>query len=642
MSSTASNASFSEDDASAPGDDDLPDLAAAEAVAAAAAAADARYAEFERRTARTLVLKGHTDAVLCLAALAGDRLASGSLDKSIHIWSLADGPQLTVLEEHTSWVRCLAVLDGGRLASGSWDSSIIIWDLATNPPAWSHKLGEHAGPVTCLAALAEDRLASGSADHSIIIWDLASNPPAWLHKLAKHAGAVFCLAALGGDRLASGSKSIIIWDLASNPPAALHELKGHTDAVFCLAALADGRLLASGSRDNSIIIWNLADSAQLATLEGHTNWVECLAALADGRLASGSSDKSIIIWNVEDGKQLFKLEGHTGIVWSLAALDCGRLASGSFDETIRIRPLAKLADLAACGSTFEFEKVARSHRDKNCLGDLFDAAVVQSEENMGGSSSAAIRQAHVFDAIAKVINAGTDQDEAICSLVPSVHALVRDDALLPDMYRRGVSNAAIQELAQTALFRVVLDAKFAEGPVFVLYIELFLFVVLGCCFTRVVAFDVLGVSKWFAAEKIVEIVFAFLILTWFSGREVYQMWITRAIELATPENPFIDWDGGDKVEGLAKYALLIPRLLVGFVVCLPLLPVYLVIFGLACAGKKYDWIKAIRSVPSPRVTSSPIDIHAGLRGRSQETSQGPRCRLGCRLDTCPLVGCCAK
>ena len=267
---------------------------------------------------------------------------------------------------------------------------------------------------------------------------------------------------------------------------------------------------------------------------------------------------------------------------------------------------------------------------------------MQSEENMGGSSSAAIRQAHVFDAIAKVINAGTDQDEAICSLVPSVHALVRDDALLPDMYRRGVSNAAIQELAQTALFRVVLDAKFAEGPVFVLYIELFLFVVLGCCFTRVVAFDVLGVSKWFAAEKIVEIVFAFLILAWFSGREVYQMWITRAIELATPENPFIDWDGGDKVEGLAKYALLIPRLLVGFVVCLPLLPVYLVIFGLACAGKKYDWIKAIRSVPSPRVTSSPIDIHAGLRGRSQETSQGPRCRLGCRLDTCPLVGCCAK
>ena len=57
------------------------------------------------------------------------------------------------------------------------------------------------------------------------------------------------------------------------------------------------------------------------------------------------------------------------------------------------------------------------------------------------------RQALVFDALAKVANEDADPSAMIDSLAPSVLQLVRDDALLPDMYRRGVSTAAIQELA---------------------------------------------------------------------------------------------------------------------------------------------------------------------------------------------------
>ena len=71
-----------------------------------------------------------------------------------------------------------------------------------------------------------------------------------------------------------------------------------------------------------------APSRRSLVLKGHTNDVNCLAALAGGRLASGSDDKSIIIWNLADGAQLAKLEGHTDTVFALAALADGRLASG--------------------------------------------------------------------------------------------------------------------------------------------------------------------------------------------------------------------------------------------------------------------------------------------------------------------------
>ena len=55
-------------------------------------------AEESRMSARTLVLKGHSDPVSCLAALDGGLLASGSWDNSVVIWSLADGSQLAKLE----------------------------------------------------------------------------------------------------------------------------------------------------------------------------------------------------------------------------------------------------------------------------------------------------------------------------------------------------------------------------------------------------------------------------------------------------------------------------------------------------------------------------------------------------------------
>ena len=521
-------------------------------------------AEEESATARTLVLKGHSDPVSCLAALDGGRLASGSWDNSVVIWS-QDGTQLAKLEGHRRAVWSLAALDRDRLASGSWDNSVIIWSFEDGKQLF--KLQGHTRPVWSLVALDGGRLASGGGDASIIIWNLADGKQ--LTRLEGHTSYVQCLAVLDGDRLASGSRdrSIIVWNLADG--TRLSTLEGHTSAVLCLAVLADGRL-ASGGGDSSIILWNPADGAQLATLEGHTGSVQCLTTLDGDRLASGGDDTSIIIWDLADGRQLTKHEGHTAMVRCLATLDGAALASGGSDETIRIRPVLHPAAyrFTACASAeyraFEFEDVARSCRKEGCLGDLFEAAAVQQfDEHIGGlSASASIaRQAHVFDALAKVANEDAGfRSQMIDSLAPSVLELVRDDSLLPDMYRRGVSNAAIQELAPSPLFRVVLDAKFAAGPKFVLYFELVIFIVLGFCFTRVAPYQVFARGeKWFPSEKIVEIVVAFVTLSYFSVREIYQMAFTRAIELESSEEQL------DDEEGLAAYladAIVVPLHLV--------------------------------------------------------------------------------
>ena len=547
---------------------------------------------------RSLVLKGHSGTVSCLAALDGDRLASSSGDGDpIIIWNLADSTH-TTLEGHTGKVSCLVALDGDRLASSGCMDSIIIWNLTDGEKLARLDHGDWRD-VYCLAALDSGLLASGgggkhSEDYAIRIWSLTDYTQ--LAELKRHTGSVWRLAALDGDRLASGShdESIIIWNLVAGKdttsnvsclvgiPTAV--LNGHTGFIFSLAAL-DGDRLASGSRDNSVIIWNLADNTQLAKLEGHTGLgVTCLAAIDGGRLASGSWDKSIIIWNLADGSQLAKLEGHTGSVHCLAALAGAQLASGSDDKTIRVRPVVAeaIGRIVTCTSAFDFEETALGFREKNELGDLVTAALQQFDEKIGGlSASAAITtQASVFDAIAKVITA----DEDNTALVEGILGLVRDDDLLPDLKRRGVSDAAIEKLAPTALFRVVIDAKYATGPRLLLYVEFVSFLVVMLCFARVATFDVLDFSAPMllatrAVEKTIALFVAFAVLAYFSVREVGQINAVRAIELAQPE------DSLEGTEGLALFALLIPRLVVGFVACLLFLPVLLVWFGRECVVK---------------------------------------------------------
>ena len=77
-----------------------------------------------------------------------------------------------------------------------------------------------------------------------------------------------------------------------------HTLEGHTHLVLSVAWNSQG-LLASGSFDNTIKIWDSNDSNTwkcIQTLEGHTNYVYSVAWNTQGRLASGSDDRRIKIW----------------------------------------------------------------------------------------------------------------------------------------------------------------------------------------------------------------------------------------------------------------------------------------------------------------------------------------------------------
>lgn len=141
-----------------------------------------------------------------------------------------------------------------------------------------------------------------------------------------------------GKVLASGSfdSTVKLWDFPSGKER--HTLKGHTKQVYCVAFNKDGNLLASASDDATIRLWDPKSGKFIRELKGHSGTVETVAFAPDGKtLASGGADKSVRLWDTTAGKELKKLDGHKEAVYSVVfSPDGALLASGGNDGYIRV------------------------------------------------------------------------------------------------------------------------------------------------------------------------------------------------------------------------------------------------------------------------------------------------------------------
>jgi WD40 repeat protein len=78
------------------------------------------------------------------------------------------------------------------------------------------------------------------------------------------------------------------------------------DEVYGLALLDNG-YLAAALGDMTVKIINTEDSSIELILEGHSDVVRCVARVSSTLLASGSDDNSIKIWNTADGSEVIQI-----------------------------------------------------------------------------------------------------------------------------------------------------------------------------------------------------------------------------------------------------------------------------------------------------------------------------------------------
>lgn len=117
---------------------------------------------------------------------------------------------------------------------------------------------------------------------------------------------------------------------------------GHLNPVNVVVFDAIGQRLASGSSDNSIIIWEVATGKVLLKIEGHQKRVTSLAFSTDGtQLVSGGWDRQVYVWDLTSGEKLGEYKGDPasgvgGGIQVLFTKDDKKIITGNDDGKIVI------------------------------------------------------------------------------------------------------------------------------------------------------------------------------------------------------------------------------------------------------------------------------------------------------------------
>jgi WD40 repeat protein len=286
--------------------------------------------DFDHSLLRTVYESGSESLRRRIGAVARD---AGRLEWVGIVSGGRQGRRLAAMTD-AEWRAALNVLHDNE----RWDE---IWRLAQEaPPRWGASLLRRLHAVGW----------SPSGPEQGAFRELVRQAERWRERdfrplmagqatLRGHTDEVRCLAfSRDGKLLATGSAdhSVRLWQVVDG--RLLKTLEGHKGPVNGLAISPDGGVLASGGKDGIAFLWKLPAAETAVKLKGHSQRILCLAMSPDGRvLATGDADATIQLWGLPQGRSLATLDGHSGGIVELAVSpDSQTLASASVDCTVRL------------------------------------------------------------------------------------------------------------------------------------------------------------------------------------------------------------------------------------------------------------------------------------------------------------------
>lgn len=243
---------------------------------------------------------------------------------------------ISEFEAHRGPITGLSYSEDGRwIITAGEDGTLKVWDASYNSLIRTIELDD--GRATALAVMGS-RALTGHADGKVVLWDL--NRAEKLASVQRNEASVWDVVFAGDQSrfaVASHDWKIALWD-ASQPSAPLHVFDGHDNAVQALAYDPNQALLASGSADKTVRLWNLKTLSLKRRYRGSDDFVTAVAFSRNGKmLAGGSLDGRIQVWSAQSSRRLRRLTDHSGRVTDLAfSPDGDYLASSSADGTVRL------------------------------------------------------------------------------------------------------------------------------------------------------------------------------------------------------------------------------------------------------------------------------------------------------------------
>lgn len=294
-----------------------------------------RFADADGPGALGTICRGEEFRGATAVALTGDgkNLYTGHLDGYMRLWDLDTGEVQTGWKAHDNDVQEIALApDGRHLASVTVNGSCRIWDLHGD-----QVVVECRGHIESANAVAwspdGQRIATGSADRTMRIWDAATGRPTAVYN---HDSYIYGVAwSPDGARVASASddSTVRIWNAVTGNGEVMRLRNPHDGGFDTVAWSPSGRLIATGGRRDhnysraggaspraaTVCVWDAETGRLISTCEGHGEAIPRVAFSPDSTLlASGSFDQTVRIWNPATGSELRRFTFAEAYAWRLA------------------------------------------------------------------------------------------------------------------------------------------------------------------------------------------------------------------------------------------------------------------------------------------------------------------------------------
>ncbi|KAG5572904.1 hypothetical protein H5410_062670 [Solanum commersonii] len=273
-----------------------------------------------------------------------------SQDSTARIWTIGDGPCNSTIQRRTPNVLVLKPLES-RATEEHKDVTTLDWNVnfllvifvdlyfsgcLVREPCLQQVLTKAKSEYgTDMWNKIGDYLLSGSVDRTAVVWNVKSGKP---KQQFEFPAVVLDVDWQNNDSFAVGSidNMIYICKVGENRP--VKRFSGHKNEVNAVKWDPSGSLLASCSDDTTVKIWNMEQDVFLHDFREHRKetytikWSPTGAGTSNPNqqllLASGSFDCTVNLWDVEQGRLLHTLNGHSP--------NGQYLASGSVDTCMNI------------------------------------------------------------------------------------------------------------------------------------------------------------------------------------------------------------------------------------------------------------------------------------------------------------------
>lgn len=251
-------------------------------------------------------------------AANGHHIAIGLNNSEVLLWDCRASRQLTTFRGgHRSRVGSLA-WNKHIITSGGKDGQIINNDVRVGPSQIATTYRGHRQEVCGLKwSESGQRLASGGKDNLLHVWEKSvassrSSRTHWLHRLEHHTAAVKALAwcPFQSNLLASGGGGldgcIRFWNAQTG--VCLNSIHTGSEVSSLLWNKYEHEILSShGFPNNQLTLWKYPAMTKMGELLGHTSRVLLMAESPNGcTVASVSGDETLKIWNVFGTPQVAK------------------------------------------------------------------------------------------------------------------------------------------------------------------------------------------------------------------------------------------------------------------------------------------------------------------------------------------------